>query len=257
MKTRMIIAGIVACAAMAHAALIDSGVDSVSTANSAGFNNVAEQAVAFGAWAAAYSADVEIGITGSMTLTGTGDNLANDRVGIVFGSANSQVLDTDGSPNSTRYVLLANTSVAWPGSNEKLTTAQVGVKTVDDLLVEGTPAGGNSLNFAVNLKFPTNYDDDIDGLGHIYEYTFGFDYDKDGIYEFIESGTLDVYEDDRLRFGFLAQKSPTATEEIFTNDYAYEVYDSYVSIIPEPATLGMVGLVGLGALAIRRFIAID
>jgi len=153
----------------------------------------------------------------------------NDRVGFVFGTTASTVLNTGGSLVSTDYALIANTTIAYPGSNEAITVAKAGVKTSDNLRVAGA-ATGNSVNYAINLTFPANYHDGVNGLGHVYAYTFGLDYDKDGTYEYLESGTFDVYEENRTRFGFQVQKAPTDTALIFTNSYTYCIQEGHFNL---------------------------
>lgn len=229
-KTTGIAVGLI-CVSQVFAEVIDSGEGSVSTAAATAYRSAAAEGVQLTpAKSDKFVAGAQFSITGSLALVcGNPANAYewNARVGLFIG--NKPLSSKTAGPASQDFALFANTTVAYPGPMEAVTEAKSGQITVKGLQIPAA-ASKNSINYAINITLPSNFADGTDAAGHTCAYTFGFDYNKDGAYEYFEKGTLDVFENNCIRIGFAAQKGETASAVEFTTKYTYTVETGSVVI---------------------------
>lgn len=199
------------------------------------------------------SANDVIGITGSMTLGASvpGEISFSDRVNLAI-SGDGNFLASSPSPTSSNIALYAQSSVN-NNPNTPFTIATDG-----NALSSGTHGNaasiGTQVNYALNVTFPANFEDGGASGSYAYAFELGLDFDSNGSFDEIQSGTFLVdsggQASNRFRFGFGVFQGNRTTPDNLSNSYTFVINDEPVDI-PEPGSLALAGI-GCGLLLTRR-----
>ncbi|VGO21874.1 alpha/beta hydrolase fold domain-containing protein [Pontiella sulfatireligans] len=237
MKFQMIIGLAGLLARSVSAAVIASGNGTVAAAATptTSFSQKSAQGIALmdSTIAGGLASNQLIGISGSMTMSASAyPNTWNDQVVLGLANPSGTFFPTVPNLGTAGFSLLARISVA-SASGAPVTIAQAGTITTNATLGAAADAD-RMVDYAVNITLASNFEDGVDAInGHVHLYELGLDFNNDGIYDYIESGSLKTFENDRIRLGFGAvQFGSRATPEALTNTYTYAVHDASINFLP-------------------------
>lgn len=220
------------------AALILSGFGSIASGTSASTSWQAKSAQAFeltdDSVLGDLSAGQTIGIQGTMTMNAPSGNYWNDLLAIGVANPTGTLFPTNPWFSTQPFSLLGGVSAA----NATGAPLQTAYGSASGTTTLGVASANRTVDYILNITLANNFENGTDANNaHVHGYDLKFDINNDGIFDFTESGTLNTYEDDRLRIGFgMIQAGSRGIAELLTNNFSYNVFDETVPVT-EPSTI--------------------
>lgn len=245
---------LLACDGSAGLILSGSGSIASGPVPSTAFQQASDQAFALADWSVVgdLSAGQTVGIAGSMQMTGATGNFWDDRLVIGVANPTGTFFPTNPDLVGRPFSLLGQVSAA----NAVGAPLQTAYGSGSGTTTLGVASANRTVDYILNITLAATFENGFDGPNaHAHGYELSFDVDNDGIFEFTETGILNSYEDNRLRIGFgVIQSGGRGVAELLTNTYDYHVFDAAFPAsnpIPEPATVVLLAVSAMGALAVR------